>query len=371
MSLKVFYIFDAADWASRYPLAVGARERGARVIMGLIGGVRGQVSGGFEYHIIKKNSRLGVFALVDMVRQIRTALRASKPDLMHAVTLKYAFICALAALPFPQMSKIYTLAGLGYLFYSAGKKVGFLRFVLRPVLTYLFKRPHTTLIFQNPDDMELLIAKNYVARENCVLVRGSGVDLTRFCPDEQTPPDYPPVVLMPTRLVHDKGVGVFIEAARILKARGIHASFQIAGGEGANSPLAIGADEMNEMIKDGAVAWLGKVSDMPGFLARATLIVYPSYYGEGIPRVLLEACAAGKAIVTTDHAGCREAVRHGYNGLLVPVRDAVETADAIHDLLIHTAKRKHMEKNSRKRAVEEFDIQKIVAQTLDVYGSEG
>jgi glycosyltransferase involved in cell wall biosynthesis len=371
VSKKIFYIFDANDWDSRYPLAVGARLRDHRVILGLIGGVRGQQTQGFDYHVIKKNQTLGPLALLDMARQVRSATRSVKPQILHAVTLKYAFICALASLPFKKMQKVYTLAGLGYLFYSPVKKAAFLRFILRPFLTYLFKRPNTTLIFQNPDDLELLVSKKYVAREHCILVRGSGVDLNRFCPDDDIPPDYPPVVLMPTRLVHDKGVAVFVEAARILKQRGIHASFQIAGGEGANSPLAISAEEMSEMVKDGAAVWLGKVSDMPGFLKRATLIVYPSYYGEGIPRVLLEACASGKAIVTTDHTGCREVVRHGYNGLLVPVRDVHETADAIHDLLIHANKRARMEENSRTRAIEEFDIHKIVAQTLDVYGRHG
>lgn len=366
MPHKIFYVFDAGDWGSRFPVAVGAMQRGFDVTLGLIGGHAGHKADGFTLKPIRKTSRFGALSLLGMIRQIRTLIREERPDILHAVTLKYAFICALSALPFCNMRKIYTLAGLGYLFYSEGKKASTLRLALRPVLSYLFRRPNTTLIFQNPDDLEFLVKKNYVARENCVLIRGSGVDLSRFSPRE-IELDFPPVVLMPTRLVHDKGISVFIEAARILKARGIKASFQIAGGEGANSPLAIGADEMNEMVKDGAAVWIGKVSDMPGLLARSALVVYPSYYGEGIPRVLLEACAMGKAIVTTDHPGCREAVEHGYNGLLVPVKDAHETADAIHDLLIHTGKRRRMEQASRERALHEFDIHIIVNQTVDVY----
>lgn len=135
-----------------------------------------------------------------------------------------------------------------------------------------------------------------------------------------------------------------------------------------NNPLAISKEEMDKFCEGGAVEWLGKVSDMPGLLARATLIVYPSYYREGIPKVLLESCATGRAIVTTDHPGCREAVTDGDNGLLVPVKDPQATAAAIEKLLADTQTRKTMGARSRARAEDEFDVRKIVKATLDVYG---
>ena len=121
------------------------------------------------------------------------------------------------------------------------------------------------------------------------------------------------------------------------------------------------------MIKDTGVEWLGRVEDMPALLQKAAIIVYPSYYGEGIPRVLLEACAAGRPIITTDHPGCREAVSHDYNGMLVPIKDVNATMMAIERLLGSRVLRDDMGELSRQRAVEEFDINLIAQETLKVY----
>jgi glycosyltransferase involved in cell wall biosynthesis len=176
-----------------------------------------------------------------------------------------------------------------------------------------------------------------------------------------------PVVLLPTRLIREKGVIVFIEAARILKARGVNAKFQIAGGMEGHNPNKISKEEMETLTADGATEWLGRVTDMPALYASAALIAYPSYYREGVPKVLLESAAMGKAIITTDHPGCREAVADNDNGLLVPVKDAQATADAIETLLKDPVRRKEMGARSRERAEKEFDVRLIVDQTLKVY----
>ncbi|MCD8525729.1 MAG: glycosyltransferase [Alphaproteobacteria bacterium] len=172
---------------------------------------------------------------------------------------------------------------------------------------------------------------------------------------------------MATRLLHDKGVAVFIEAARIMTEHGIKARFQIAGGEVTSNPLAISKEQMEAMVEGKPVEWLGKVDDMPALLAECAVFVYPSYYREGIPKVLLEAAASGKPIVTTDHPGCREAVEDGVNGFLVPVRNALKTAEATQKILEDGKLQKAMSKASRNRAEEEFNVAKIVTETLDVY----
>ena len=139
---------------------------------------------------------------------------------------------------------------------------------------------------------------HFARSDQSILIKGSGVYLDRF---EARAPlrEDAPLVLMPTRLVHEKGVGVFIDAAKILAAQGVEARFQIAGGVTTHNPKAISEAEMEAMLAGSSVEWLGRVSNMPALLACSALVVYPSYYGEGIPRVLLEACAAGRAIVTT------------------------------------------------------------------------
>jgi glycosyltransferase involved in cell wall biosynthesis len=142
----------------------------------------------------------------------------------------------------------------------------------------------------------------------------------------------------------------------------------VAGGITEHNPLAITKTEMERMVAGTPVEWIGRVDDMPGLYARATLIVYPSWYREGIPRVLLEAAACGKAIVTTDHPGCREAVIHNETGLLVPVKNAEATADAVEAILKNPDLRKKMESAGRALAEREFGIDKVVAQTMKIYG---
>lgn len=364
---KILYLFDETDWKSRMPVAQLAKENGFDVTIALIG--PGQEKAPEDYrtiHIKASAARLGLRGLLAMKNNIRRVIAAENPALIHTVTLKYAFISGLAALPFKNIQKIYTLAGLGYLFRSHGVRPGTLRILLAPLLKRILRNPSTHLIFQNPDDLALMQRLGYADPARAALIRGSGVDLAKFTAVPETESDAP-LVLMPTRLVREKGIHIFVEAARILKARGMNARFQIAGGETRHNPKAISAEEMKSLTKDGVVKWLGRVEDMPTLLQSAAIIVYPSYYGEGIPRVLLEACAAGRPIITTNHPGCREAVKDGENGLLVPVRDSQKTAEAIEELLRAPEQRKAMGINSRKRAEQEFDVAKVAQETLSVY----
>ena len=215
----------------------------------------------------------------------------------------------------------------------------------------------------------MLIDKNITTVDSSHLVKGSGVYLDRFDATEVTEQENEPLVLMPTRLVHEKGIAIFVRAARILKNKGVNARFEIAGGLTRDNPRAITQEEMETMTKGGAVKWLGRINNMPGKLKESALVVYPSYYGEGIPRVLLESCAAGRPVITTDHPGCREAVEHGKNGLLVPVKNPQATAEAIEILLNDIPRCKEMGKRARKKAEKEFNIHEIVRQTLEIYKS--
>lgn len=368
MNNRILYLFDQSDWKSRIPVAEKAKADGYDVTIALIGENPPDIAPeGFEtIHIATPAGQIQGHHIPKMVKQIRRAIVNANADLVHTVTLKYAFITGLAALPFRDMRKVYTLAGLGYLFRSPDAKARIIRALLAPLLKHVLRAPNAYLIFQNPDDLALMTALGFAGHINTILIRGSGVDLSKFKPVQEAPSDEP-LVLMPTRLVHEKGVHVFVEAARLLKAGGINARFQIAGGETKHNPKAISKAEMMEMTQDGAATWLGRVEDMPVLLSEAAIIVYPSYYGEGIPRVLLEACAAGRPIITTDHAGCREAVDEGKNGMLVPIKDVKATAQAIKVLLESLEKRAAMGMKSREKAEAEFDINIIAGETLDVY----
>ncbi len=368
MAKKLLYIINHMDWfwSHRLPLAAGARKAGWQVSVACegAGGDEKLAAHGFEG--VELPPAQNALSLLKAIFAIRQILQEHKPDLVHAITLKYAFMLGLAARMSGKTRLVYTIAGLGYLFSGEGWKPRLLRLAVGPLLKLALRHKNAVLIFQNPDDQKLLIDRGFAREEQTVLIRGSGVDMEDF-PFVPEPEDEMPLVVMPTRLVHDKGVAVFVEAARLLKDKGVKARFVVAGGLSAHNPLAITEAEMKTMVADGAAEWAGKVDNMPALYAASTLIVYPSYYKEGVPKVLLEAAATGRAIVTTDHPGCREAVKNGENGLLVPVKDAQATAEAVRKLLEDKTLRQQMGKASRTLAEEEFEVKLVVKKTLNVY----
>jgi glycosyltransferase involved in cell wall biosynthesis len=369
---KILYVVNNIDWfwSHRLPLAAGARAAGYDVGVVVTGAENDSQLGEHGFRAIElpaMDKNLGPMTVLKTIAFMHKTLQHEKPDIMHVITIKYAFLAGLASLLHPHVKMVHLIAGLGFLFSADSFRAKMLRFFVIPFLSLALRRKNSTLIFQNPDDMRIFLERGLASREQCHLIRGSGVDTKQFSPQPDKEQADPPIVVMPTRLVKDKGVSVFVEAARILKERGVVVDMQVAGGITAYNPLAISKDEMEEMVADGAATWLGRVSDMPDLLARAAMVAYPSHYREGIPKVLLEAAAMGKAIITTDHPGCREAVIDGENGKLVPVRDPVALADAIEELLKDKSVRDNMGAQSRKRALEEFDAEIIVRETLALY----
>lgn len=370
---KLLYVINHMDWfwSHRLPLAQGARGEGWDVMVASTGAQHDEklTLQGFQgYELPPFSDGLSALSVLKIIYAVHRLIQKEKPDLLHVITLKYAFMAGLAARLHKHIRIVHTIAGLGYLFAADNLKAKMLRIAVGPFLKLALKHPRAQIIFQNPDDQEIMVRRGFVRASQCHLIRGSGVDLENFCYRKE-PESAEPIVLMPTRLLHDKGVGIFVDVARLLKNKGIRARFQIAGGVTTTNPMAISENEMKEMVADGAAEWLGKVDDMPGLLHEATIIVYPSYYREGVPKVLLEAASCGRPIITTDHPGCREAVVHEENGYLVPVRDAEQTARALEILLADKSKRETMGIASRKLAEDHFDVRLITRRTLSVYNT--
>ncbi len=170
----------------------------------------------------------------------------------------------------------------------------------------------TRVIFQNPDDRALFVSRSVVPIDRTVLIRGSGVDVSQFVPSSEQ--SGLPIVLLASRLLWDKGVGELVEASRRLKKDGIACRVVLVGVPDPGNPKAIPVSLLERWQAEGVVEWWGLRNDMPEVLKAASIVVLPSYR-EGIPKILLEAAASGRPIVTTDTPGCREIVRHGENGL--------------------------------------------------------
>jgi glycosyltransferase involved in cell wall biosynthesis len=232
------------------------------------------------------------------------------------------------------------------------------------MLRLVANRPHSRLILQTDHDRRIIETLG-VKPETITVIRGAGVDLREFQPSPE--PGGKPVVLLACRLLWDKGVGDFVEAARRLHERGLAARFILVGQPDPDNPRSIAARQIDAWQKEGHIEWWGHRSDMPSVFAASTLVCLPTVYGEGVPKALIEAAACARPLVATDLPGCREIVRHNDNGLIVPAHDPAALADAIESLLADRQRRMQMGQRSRAIAEAEFGIKSVVDQTLSVY----
>jgi glycosyltransferase involved in cell wall biosynthesis len=295
---------------------------------------------------------------------IDKVIRTVGPHLIHFITMKpIIYGGPLARLR--KISSVNSVTGLGYLWLSGDQRRGMADFLLNGLLRFGCKHPRASLIFQNPDDQAEFIQRDLCSKEQCHVIRGSGVDTDLFKP--HSPPAEPPVVMLASRLLWDKGVGEFVDAARILKKRGTAARFVLVGGEDPN-PSSIPKRTLEAWVAEGVIEWWGWRSDMPAVLAQAHIACLPSYR-EGLPKSLLEAAACGLPVVTTDVAGCREVVQHGVNGLLVAAKDSQALANALAQLVRDPELCRTMGRAGRKLVEREYSIEIVVHETLVLYAA--
>ena len=313
------------------------------------------------------SSSLNPLGQARVLFEIFKTIRAVKPDILHTITLRYSFWAGLALhLIRPTPPAVFTIAGLGSLLESGKPQVKAVRLLVAPLFRIAFGGKKRFVIFQNPDDAKALLRLGAVEREQCAVIRGSGVDTKEFAfvpePDNEIP-----IVLFSSRLLKAKGIGEFVHAARILKSKGIVARFQVAGDAGVGNHDAVSPEQIAQWKEEGTVEFLGKRKDMPQLMAQANIVTLPSYYGEGLPKVLLEAASVGRAIVTTDMPGCRETVEKDVTGILVEPKNAWSLSDALENLLKDAPLRKSMGEKGRARIEADFTIEKVNAKTLSVY----
>ncbi len=298
-----------------------------------------------------------LFALVALYRRL-------EPDLVHHVALKPVVLGSFAARWIRKTAVVNALGGLGFVFSSPSRKASALRPLVARCLRASLGGRKSRLIVQNDDDRTLLTQRRLVDASAVRLVPGVGVDLRQYPQTEPPPP--PLLVVLPARMLKDKGVLEFVGAARALRAAGISARFALVGAPDPENPASVSRAEIDAWVQEGIIEDWGWRNDMPEVFRRANIVCLPSYR-EGLPKVLLEAAAAGRAVVATDVPGCRDAVRHGVTGLLVPMRDERSLAEAIRQLLLDEDQRNRFGANARTWAQSEFNEEKIIAQTLAVY----
>ena len=298
-----------------------------------------------------------------------------QPALAHHFTIKCVVYGSIAALVARVPSRVNAVAGMGYVFTNRALKARLLRPVVRGLMRLVLNGRGARLILQNNDDMAAFAKAGLARPELTRLVMGSGVDLVRFTPRassiSQAQADgvdvQPTRVVLAARLLWDKGIAEYAEAARQLKAKGLPIRFLLAGAPDPGNPAAIAQATLDDWQAEGLIELLGQVNDMAALFATADMVVLPSYR-EGLPKSLIEAAACALPLVTTDVPGCREVVTHEVDGLLVPVKDAQALASAIERLHLDPALARQLGLAARARALREFDEKIVIRKTLAVYG---
>lgn len=366
----------STDWSLfnfRLPLALGLRNAGLEVLLVSAPGpyVRRLEELGFRHVPWNlKRSSLNPVSEAGAVLDLRRIYRAEQPDAVQHFTIKPIFHGSLAAASVGVSLVINTFTGVGFPYLDKPDN-RLLRPVLSPILRKLLSRPGTHTVFYNSEDRDLLLSHSVVRTDNSSVIPGSGVDTRRFAPTEEgARPDRLITVVMAARLLWDKGVKEFVDAARILSRGDPAYRFVLAGHGGAGSRLCVPPEQLDAWQAESVVELPGHVEDMPALLAGADIAVLPSHH-EGLPRFLLEAAATGLPLVGSDDPGCRRVIEDGVNGLVVPIRDASALAEAISALASDETLRRRMGLSGRSKAVTEFNLDVVVGAYLGLYQQLG
>lgn len=353
----------------RLPIAIEAKQQGFEVGAATPEGdaVATIESAGITHYPIRM-TRSGVnpFDELRSVLSIAQVIRRTRPDIVHLVTIKPVLYGGIVARMLRVPALVSAVSGLGTAFTDGGGPVAFLRKWLALTLYRLaLKHGNQRVIVQNQSDRAVLTEYAGLVPEKTLLLRGSGVDLEKFA--FRPEPRGPVVALFAARLLASKGIREFVDAARRLGERGSTIEFCIAGLPDPGNPSSVTQEEFESWDDAENIRTLGHRTDMENVLAEASIVALPSYYGEGLPKVLIEAAACGRAVITTDFPGCRDAIEPGRSGLLVAPRSSDELADAIESLAGDPETRRAMGRAGRALAEKEYDIRHIVERHIDAY----
>jgi glycosyltransferase involved in cell wall biosynthesis len=369
---KIIYVVNV-DWffvSHRLPLAIEALQRG------------------FAVYLITKNTgefdkfrKLGIICYdmdferagknplkeLKLINQLIAIYREVKPDIIHHVTLKPSIYGTLAAKRTQKRAQIINaVSGLGYTFTAGRRSVS--KILLTLLLRFAYYDKKSKFIFQNPDDLQVYKKMGFLNDKNYVLIKGAGVDETKFYLKEKEKNNSGELkVVLVARMLKDKGIFEFINAANLLKDDfGNRLRFMLVGGIDEFNPAAISADTVNKLCDGTYLTWLGHQTNITEIYHDADIVCLPSYR-EGLPKSLVEAMSVGCPIITTEAIGCRECVDEGINGFKVPIGDYQILAERIKTLVNNSDLRLHMGQESRKKMLREMSLSHVIKKTFEFY----
>ena len=380
--MRIAYVVNNVSFfvSHRMPLALAARNKGCEVIL-----ITGQASSATTEDIASKKlaeakikhrrtiSRgAGINPILEMVSllQLIYYLLRFKPNIVHCASPKGVLYGGIASRLCRSHGLVLAISGMGYMGTKSGEKSTSRRTyrqIYMILARFAFNHPNMRVIVQNKDDYALIRNLGLALESQLIFIPGSGVDLSLFesCGINKKKK----VVLLPARMIRDKGIKEFVTAAKKIKQYESAWRFILAGAADYDSPTSIAESDLRRWQSEGGVEWAGHVDDMLPLYREASIVCLPSYYGEGMPKALLEAAAASCAIVTTNTTGCRDAIEVNATGDLVPPHDGDELAATILALIRDDARRKVYGTNGRKRAISLFSIRSVIDATLAIYSN--
>lgn len=324
---------------------------------------------GFQYVELDMDRKgYSLFRDTGLLLRLHRLLGRVRPGVVHFFTIKPVLYGTLVARWAHIPLIVSAVPGLGYIFLQRSSLQAFIQGLYK----LAFQSPAVRVIFQNPDDQGYFVRRRLVHERQTTLILGSGVDMQRFKPvfkrGKKGEPGNTVKFGLISRMLWDKGIGEFVDVAHRLGARYPQTSYELVGDSDPGNPNAIPQAWLERNLNTPYLHWHGHVDNVPELLKTFDVVVLPSRYREGVPRSLVEAAAMGKPLITTDTPGCREIVRHGENGLLVPPGSVRALETAMEKLLLDSDLRRRMGRASRERAVRSFSDETVVRQTLNVYG---
>lgn len=376
-NLRVAYVLnDAAFFVShRLPLAISVIEKGGEVIV-ITGTNINLVQEKQAINILKKNNithkcclysqgfKNPIFEILGLF-QLIFFLRSFNPSTLHSVTSKGNFMAAISLNFIKKTKLIMSVSGLGTMFTGSNnfKKNLFLS-IYKLILRIFLTRVNYEIIFQNHDDFNQFQSFINIKLKSFKFISGSGVDTEYLSPSNVNHKENN--ILLPARMLYEKGVNEFIEAARLLKKKNIEGNFFLAGDTMSVNPSCISIETIRLWVEEGIVEYLGHQNDMKNLYRKMSVICLPSWR-EGFPKVLMEAASCGIPVITTDVPGCRDAIIDKKTGFLVPLKNSRVLAKKIETLIKDQKLQKMMGKAGRKLALNKFDLKIIIPQIVNLY----
>lgn len=369
MTKKILFIVNI-DWffiSHRLPLALEALKKGyeVHIACGITDKQKYLEELGIKVHALNiTRSGTGIISEIKSFYEVYKVLKNVNPSIAHLVTIKPVLYGGIASRFLNNGKKVFAISGLGFIFIKQGFKAFCIRLIVKLMYRLALSGKNSYIIVQNSDDKKVVEA---IVKTPTVLIRGSGVDLNHYKYFNENNEDIK--ISMACRLLKDKGVLEYIKAAEILKNKFKNVEFELYGDVDIHNPASLTEDDIKEIKKGEIIKLYGFSSNIASVFSDSNIVVLPSYR-EGLPKVLIEAAACGRAVVTTDVAGCRDAIEVNKTGLLCKVKNSKSLAEEIEKLIQDTSLRNSMGKAGRELAVNEFDIEKIIEKHFRIYEEE-